>query len=146
AMLIMYLRVPLHIYGTIWVFVLAYVATFTPYAIRYTHPALLQIHRELEEVAHVSGAGWLQTFRRILAPLLTPAMVGAWAFIFLISLRELAVASLLYTAHSQVISTQLLDMWTNGNLNVLSAFGTLVSIVGAMVTGIVFRLSRSFGV
>jgi len=113
---------------------------------RYTHPALLQIHRELEEVAYVSGAGWLQTFRRILGPLLTPAIVGAWAFIFLISLRELAVASLLYTAHSQVIATQLLDMWTNGNLNVLSAFGTLVSIVGAVVTGVVFRLSRSFGV
>ena len=146
AMLIMYLRVPLHVYGTIWVFVLAYVATFTPYAMRYTHPALLQIHRELEEVAIVSGAGWLQTFRRILAPLLTPAMVGAWAFIFLISLRELAVASLLYTAHSQVIATQLLDMWTNGNLNVLSAFGTLVSIVGAVVAGVVFHFSRSFGV
>ena len=146
AMLIMYLRVPLHIYGTIWVFVLAYVATFTPYAMRYVHPALLQIHRELEEVAFVSGAGWLQTFRRILAPLLTPAMAGAWAFIFLISLRELAVASLLYTAHSQVIATQLLDMWTNGNLNVLSAFGTLVSIVGAVVAGVVYRFSRSFGV
>ena len=146
AMLIMYLRVPLHIYGTIWVFVLAYIATFTPYAIRYTHPALLQIHRELEEVAFVSGAGWLQTFRRILAPLLKPAMLGAWMFIFLISLRELAVASLLYTAHSQVIATQLLDMWTNGNLNVLSAFGTLVSILGAAVAGVAFRLTRSFGV
>ncbi len=146
AMLIMYLRIPLHIYGTIWVFVLAYVATFTPYAMRYTHPALLQIHRELEEVAFVSGAGLLQTFRRILAPLLKPAMLGAWMFIFLISLRELAVASLLYTAHSQVIATQLLDMWTNGNLNVLSAFGTLVSILGAVVAGVVFRLSRSFGV
>ncbi len=146
AMLILYLRIPLHIYGTIWVFVLAYVATFTPYAVRYTHPALLQIHRELEEVAFVSGAGWLQTFRRILAPLLKPALLGAWMFIFLISLRELAVAALLYTAHSQVIATQLLDMWTNGNLNVLSAFGTLVSILGAGVAGVVFFLSRSFGV
>jgi iron(III) transport system permease protein len=146
AMLIMYLRIPLHIYGTIWVFVLAYIATFTPYAIRYTHPALLQIHRELEEVAFVSGAGWLLTFRRILAPLLKPAMLGAWMFIFLISLRELSVASLLYTAHSQVIATQLLDMWTNGNLNVLSAFGTLVSILGAVVAGVAFRLTRSFGV
>jgi len=146
AMLIMYLRVPFHIYGTIWVFVLAYVATFTPYAMRYTHPALLQIHRELEEVAFVSGAGWLQTFYRILAPLLKPAMLGAWMFIFLISLRELSVASLLYTSRSQVIATQLLDMWTNGNLNVLSAFGTLVSILGVVVAGVVFRLGRSFGV
>jgi iron(III) transport system permease protein len=146
AMLIMYLRVPVHLYGTIWVFVLAYVATFTPYAMRYTHPALLQIHRELEEVAFVSGAGWLQTFYRILAPLLKPAMLGAWMFIFLISLRELSVASLLYTSRSQVIATQLLDMWTNGNLNVLSAFGTVVSILGAVVAGVVFRLSRSFGV
>jgi len=146
AMLIMYLRVPIHIYGTIWVFVLAYVATFTPYAMRYTHPALLQIHRELEEVAFVSGAGWLRTFFRILAPLLKPAMLGAWMFILLISLRELSVASLLYTAHSQVIATQLLDMWTNGNLNVLSAFGTIVSILGVVVAGIVFRLSRSLGI
>lgn len=146
AMLVMYLRVPFHLYGTIWVFVLAYIATFTPYAMRYTHPALLQIHRELEEVALVSGAGWLETFRRILAPLLKPALLGAWMLIFLISLRELAVASLLYTSHSQVIATQLLDMWTNGNLNVLSAFGTLVSIVGVLVAGVAFRLSRSLGI
>lgn len=43
------------------------------------------------------------------------------------------MASLLYTAHTQVIATQLLDMWVNGNLNVLSAFGTVITALGVGV-------------
>jgi iron(III) transport system permease protein len=145
AVLIFYLRVPLPVYGTIWIMVLAYIPTFAPYAIRYVQPALLQIHRELEESAAVSGARPLALFRRILAPLLMPSLAGAWIFICLITIRELAVAALLYTAKSPVVATQLLDMWTNGNVNQLSAFGTIVTVLSIAIALPVYRFTRRFG-
>jgi iron(III) transport system permease protein len=145
AMLVFYLHFPLPVYGTLWVLVLAYVPTFTPYAVRYVQPALMQIHRELEESAFVSGARPPTMFRRVLGPLLTPSLAGAWIFICLITIRELAVAALLYTAHTPVVATQLLDMWTNGNITQVSAFGTIVTVLSILVALPVYRVSRRYG-
>ena len=93
------------------------------------HPGLLQIGPKLEESGQMSGARWLQVFRRIVIPLLLPALFAAWIFVFLISLRELAAAALLYTAKSAVIATKMLDLWQNGNINQVSALGTIVAIL-----------------
>ena len=74
---------------------IAYVIRFMPFGMRYVYSGVLQLHRELEEAAGVAGAGYLATLRRIVAPLLTPAMIAGWLFIFLIANKELAIATLL---------------------------------------------------
>lgn len=146
AILVVYLRSPVHVYGTIWILVIAYVTSFLPFGIRYTHPAMLQLHPELEESAYLSGAGWIGMFRRVLAPLLLPALFAAWVFVFLISLRELSVAALLYTAHSPVIATTVLDLWQNGNVNQVSAFGALVAVLSIAVASVAYRVSGRWGI
>jgi hypothetical protein len=40
----------------------------------------------------------------------------------------------------------MLDMWTNGNANQLSAFGTVVALVSIAVAAGVFRATRRFGI
>lgn len=92
AMMQIYLRLPLPIYGTLWAIVIAYLIRYMPYGMRYAYSGVLQIHRELEEAASVSGAPLLSTLRRVVAPLLSPALISAWIFIFLICSKELAVA------------------------------------------------------
>lgn len=145
GVLIAYIRLPIPVYGTIWILVLAYVPTFAPFAMRYLAPALLQIHRDLEDSAYASGATLLAVFRRVLAPLLRPAIVGSWIFIFMVSVRELSVAALLYTPRSPVVATQVLDMWTNGNASQLSAFGTVVALVSVAVAAAVFWATHRLG-
>lgn len=145
GVLIAYIRLPIPVYGTIWILVLAYVPTFAPFAMRYLAPALLQIHRDLEDSAYASGATPLAVFRRVLAPLLRPAIVGSWIFIFMVSVRELSVAALLYTPRSPVVATQVLDMWTNGNASQLSAFGTVVALVSVAVAAAVFGATHRLG-
>lgn len=145
AILVLYLRSPIPVYGTIWIFVIAYLTSFLPYGMRYAHPGMLQIHPELEESAHLSGAGWASTFRRVLGPLLLPALAAAWIFVFLLSLRELSVAALLYTATTPVLATTLLDLWQNGNLNQVAAFGALISILSIVVASAAYRLTGRRG-
>ena len=146
AFLQTYLTLPIPIYGTIWLLVLAFTAAFLPYAMRYSYPGILQIHPELEESAQTSGASWWRVFYRILIPLLFPALFGGWIFIFLVTIRELSIAALLYTPQSQMIATTILDLWVNGNTSQLSAFAMVVVAVMMPVAMVLYRYSRSLGV
>jgi iron(III) transport system permease protein len=145
AVLILYVRSPIPVYGTVWILVIAYVTAFLPYGLRYAHPGLLQIAPELEESGQMSGGQWLQVFRKIVIPLLIPALFAAWVFVFLISLRELSAAALLYTAQSPVIATKMLDLWQNGNVNQVSAFGAIVSVISITMAIAAYQVVRRQG-
>ena len=78
-------------------------------------------------------------------PLLLPALFAAWVCVFLISLRELSAAALLYTAQSPVIATKMLDLWQNGNVNQVSAFGAIVSALSITFAIVAYRFIRRWG-
>lgn len=146
AVLGLYIRSPIPIYGTIWILVLAYVIGYLPYGLRYVHPGLLRIHADLEESARVSGAGWGSVFMRVVLPLLRPALVAGWTFVFLISVRELSIAALLWTPRTPVIATTMLDLWTNGNTNQVAAFGAIVAVLSMAAAAALARIGSRWGV
>lgn len=77
ALTYVYLSLPVvPVYGTIWILVIAYVTAYLPFGTRVANGAYLQLHRELEEAAAMSGANWWQTMRHVLLPLIAPALVG----------------------------------------------------------------------
>jgi iron(III) transport system permease protein len=128
-----YLWLPVPIYGTLAALALAYTTIYLPIGLRFMLPALLQIHHELEESGYMCGASLSQVMRKILLPLLLPTFSGAWIYVFLHSFRELSVSALLYTPTTQVVATVMLDLWNNGNLVKVSTFGTIVSLVSALL-------------
>jgi iron(III) transport system permease protein len=145
AVMEVYLRVPLPIYGTLWIILIAYVIRFMPFGMRYVYAGVLQLHRELEEAASVAGAGYLTILRRIVAPLLSPAMVAGWLFIFLIANKELAIAVLLASPGSQVAAVAVFDLWVNGQGGELAAFGLLWTVLMTVVAVAFFLQSRRGG-
>ena len=58
---------------------------------------MVQVHRELEESAAMSGAAWLATFRHVVLPLLKPGLLAGWVYIVIVSVRELSSSILLYS-------------------------------------------------
>lgn len=144
AFLMIFLAVPFPIYGTIWALTIAYIVRYLPYGLRYTYAGVLQIHNELEEAAGAAGATPLQTLRRILAPLLSPALLSGWLFIFLIATKELAVAALLSGPKSQVVAVGMFDLWVNGQGGELAAFGLIWAAVMTIVaSAFYFTANRS---
>ncbi len=129
ALLLIYLRVPLPIYGTRMLLVIAYVTCYLPFGMRYAHAALVTINRELEESAQTSGAGFWSTLTRITLPLLAPALFSGWIYVFLGSIRQLALVSLLAGPATYVISTSMFHIWELGNLTDLAAFAVMVVVV-----------------
>ncbi|MBI1993073.1 MAG: iron ABC transporter permease [Deltaproteobacteria bacterium] len=145
AVLKTYLALPLPVYGTIWILVLAFMARYLPFGMRFSYAGLLGIHRELEESAEVCGATWAQAARRIVIPLTLPALFAGWIYIFLITVRELSVALLLYSPGSQVISVKIWELWENGHVGELAAFSLAITS-GTVLLSVVFqRLAHRYG-
>jgi iron(III) transport system permease protein len=145
AVMEVYLRVPLPIYGTLWIIGIAYIIRYMPFGMRYVYAGVLQLHNELEEAAGVAGAGYLTILRRIVAPLLTPAMIAGWLFIFLIANKELAIAVLLASPGAQVAAVAVFDLWVNGQGGELAAFGLLWTMLMTAVAFVFFFQSRRGG-
>ncbi|MDB5594850.1 MAG: ydcU [Hyphomicrobiales bacterium] len=119
----LFLNVPIGVYGTIWIIVWAFVINYLPYGTRYSFAGMLQVHRELEEVAAMSGATPFTGFRRIVMPLLAPSLIAGWLFIFLLSTRVLALPVLLSGPSSQTMAVAMFDLWSNGQGPELAALG-----------------------
>ena len=77
ATMMLYLTVPIPIYGTIWILVLAYSYRLAV-ATRVSRFRLAQLDRALEEASAVSGARWLTTLRRVVVPLMLPSLSASF--------------------------------------------------------------------
>ena len=94
-----------------------------PYGMRYNSTSRLQIHKELEESAAMSGASWGMTFRRVILPLLKPGLLAGWIYVLIVSIRELSSSILLYSPGTEVVSVMIWELWQNGQYVELSALG-----------------------
>ena len=111
GILIAYLMLPIPIYNTIWILLVAYVTLYLPYGMRFASSGIAQIHRELEEMAAVSGAGLAQIFLRIMLPLLAPVLLAGWIYVFVLAVRELGASIFLVGPGTHVLGTISLTMW-----------------------------------
>lgn len=145
AFLITYLRVPAAIYGTLWIIIFAFIAHYAPYAMRYLQPSLVQISRDLDDASRAAGASELTVFRRILMPLIVPAIIGSWVYVFFHAFKDVSIVAMIYTGNTPVLSTQLLDMWKDGTGGMLNAYGTCMTLGSILIGAVAFRLAKKFG-
>lgn len=141
GILLFYLYSPVPLFGTLWAIVLAFTALYLPYGMRSLRPAILGVSTELEEAARISGASDTTVGRRIVLPLVLPSAMGTALFVFFNAFRELAVAALVITAATPMLSTQLLDSLVNGDLAEVSALGTVIMAVSLLVGAVAFRIA-----
>ena len=146
AIMRFYLLVPIPIYGTLWILLVAFITRYIPYGIRYTHSGLLQLHRELEEAAYTSGASWSNAMRRITLPLLTPSFLGGWVFVFLLSAKELSMSILLAGPQTPVVSVAIFELWENGQVGELAAFGVIWTVILVSVAITYYLIARRYGI
>jgi len=138
AVLFAYLMLPIPVYNTIWILLIAYVTMYLPYGMRFCSSGLTQIHKELEEVAEVAGARIRQIFLYILLPLLLPVFLAAWIYVFVLAVRELGASVFLVGPGTHVLGTISLTMWEEGgSYGAVSALGViqimpLILIVAAL--------------
>jgi iron(III) transport system permease protein len=146
ALLFVYLRSPIAIYGTLWILLIAYVTTKLPYGARYASVSMHQIGQELEESAQTSGANWSEVFRNVYLPLLFPGLLVGFLYVVLTSMRELGSSLLLYSPGNEVVSTMIWEMYQNGQFTQLAALGIVLIAVLVTIVVVAQRLGRRFGI
>jgi iron(III) transport system permease protein len=146
AIMVFYLNVDIGVYGTMWIMFIAYVTRFLPYGLRYNTTSMLQIHKELEESAAMSGASWGTTFWRIILPLLKPGLLAGWIYIVIVSIRELSSSILLYSPGTEVVSILIWELWENGQYVELSALGVMFIVALFVLVMIAQLVGKRFGV
>jgi iron(III) transport system permease protein len=129
AILWLYLVVPVPVYGTLWILLIAYVTKYLPFGMRACSSSMLQIKKELEEASETSGASWSHTFRKVILPLLSPGFVAGWIYVITHSFRELSTSIMLYRSGTEVIAIVLFELWDGGQYPQLAALGMVMIII-----------------
>src|SRR5262249_20892989 len=107
ALIFVYVRFPIPIYGTLWIIALAITTRYLTFSSRTTRSGLIKFQGELEEVWKRAGALWLRTWRGITVPLLAPAMINVFFWVAVHAMQELSMALMLYNPSTVVVSTMI---------------------------------------
>ena len=146
SLLYVYLALPIPIYGTIWILLVAYMTKYLPYGIRTTTASIIQVHKELEEASALSGATWGTTFLKITLPLLIPGFMAGWLYIAMVSLRELSTSILLYSSGSEVLSIVVFDLWEGGQYPTLCALGIMMIGILILLAFVANKVGAKIGI
>ena len=142
AMILAWSRSPIMLYGTLWIMLAAYLVRYMPFSIRTTRAALQQIHSSLEEAARMSGAGWLQTMRHIVVPLIKPGLIAGWILVFMPAFRELTMSVLLWSQGNETIGVVIYNMQDAGNTQIAAAISSIVLLLVLAGNAIVRKVSK----
>lgn len=143
SVLLIYLLLPVPIYGTIWLIVVALSTQYISLATRLMSGGIGQVKLELEEAAATSGASWLATMRRVLVPLVLPAFLNGFLLVFLLAIKNLTLALILLSPDSIVLSTLVYDLWDKADTAGTAAVGVIMVSVTLVLSILLRRVDRA---
>jgi iron(III) transport system permease protein len=145
ALIWFYLTVPIPVYGTLWILILAYVTKRLPTSVRMCSAVMTQVRKELEEASEICGAGFLKTFRHVILPLLVPGLFVSFVSTVAITFKALSLPVLLGHAGSELVPFLIYDLFESGRYAEVAALGCVTITVVTVLTLAFRRLSQRFG-
>lgn len=116
-------------FGSITSIVIAFMISYMAFGTRTMNAAVLQIHKDLEDAAKMSGAPSWQVMWRIFTPLLLPALGGVFIWTVLHAVRAAGLPLMLADGPSnEVLAVVIWQMWDQGYVEAVGAIGTMLMI------------------
>ena len=126
---------PIELTGTGLIIVLCFVFRNLPVGVRGGIAALSQLDKSLDEASTTLGANGATTFRRVLMPLLKPAIVGALIYGFVRSMTTVSAIVFLVSGDTEVATTYIIGRVINGDYGVAIAYCAVLILI--MIVAIV---------
>ena len=142
ALIQFWLRVPLPIYGTLVIILLAYTGRYVPLGVRAANAAFRQIDPSLEETARVTGAGWMRAFGSVTLPLARPGLFAGWLLVFIPALQELSASILLFSSESITLAVAVYNLYETGALEPVAALSIVTMVIITVAVAVATRLGR----
>jgi iron(III) transport system permease protein len=124
-------KIFLPIYGTIYILMIAMVIKSMPFGAQMIKSVLIQLGSDLEEASKVCGGTWYHTFRRVIFPLIMPALITVGLVGFISAARDISTVVLLGSGKSRTLSLLMLDFAAGAEFE--KATVVAVIIVGLVV-------------
>lgn len=127
-----------NLYGTLSIIFIAYLSCFLSVCLKPILSSLTQLDPALEEAAQLAGARPLQRLIDIILPLTAPVMFAGGLMVFLISINELTVSALLWSAGNETLGVLIFNLDESGDSVMASAIAVIVVL---LVAGLMYLLS-----
>jgi iron(III) transport system permease protein len=134
ALIQFWLAMPIALYGTLTILLLAYVGRYIPLGVRAANASLRQVDPSLEESAQILGAKWVTTMREITLPLIRPGLFAGWLLVFVPVIQELSASILLFSSQSITLAVAVYNLYETGYIEPVAALAMInMFIIGAAI-------------
>jgi iron(III) transport system permease protein len=110
-----------------------------PLAYMVIYPSLVRLSTDLDDAARSAGASWWATSRRLLLPMLRPALLASLAIVFITILNDYEVAVFLAKPNTELMGVEMLQQYARGTGGPVAALAgiqlaitTIVLAVGSL--------------
>src|SRR5829696_5793383 len=141
ALIQFWLAMPLALYGTLAILLLAYVGRYIPLGVRAANTSLRQVDPSLEESAQILGASWAVTMREVTLPLIRPGLFAGWLLVFVPVIQELSASILLFSSSSITLAVAVYNLYETGYIEPVAA----LAMINMLIIGIAILIANRLG-
>ena len=120
---------PIEMTGTALILIACNVFRNMPVGVRAGMASMTQIDASLDEASATLGAGRFTTLRRIVLPLLKPAVAAALVYSFVRAATTVSAIVFLVSAEYEWATTYIINRVTNGDYGVAIAYSTVLIVL-----------------
>ncbi|HEY1460687.1 MAG TPA: iron ABC transporter permease [Casimicrobiaceae bacterium] len=131
---------PIEITGTALILIVCNVFRNMPVGVRAGMASMAQIDKSLDEASTTLGARGFTTLRRVLLPLLKPAVVAALVYSFVRSMTTVSAIVFLVSAEYEWATTYIINRVTNGDYGVSIAYSSVLIVLMLIIIWVIGRV------
>jgi iron(III) transport system permease protein len=131
---------PIELTGTAMIIVLCFVFRNLPVGVRAGTASFGQLDKSLDEASTMLRAGTATTLRRVVLPLLKPALVAALVYSFVRSMTTVSAVVFLVTAENELATTYIIGRVGNGDYGLALAYCTVLIVLMSCATAAIQAL------
>ncbi|OCP37678.1 ABC transporter permease [Ensifer sp. LC163] len=127
---------PIELTGTAIILVIVFIFRNMPVGVRGGIAAMSQLDKSLDEASTMLGANSFTTARRVLAPLLGPAILAAVTYSFVRSITSVSAVIFLVSARHNMATSFIVGRVENGDFGVAIAYSAvlILTMLAAILT------------
>jgi len=134
AAMVAWINEPFKLYGTASIIVVTYTVLFIPICIKQMLGAAKNIDRSMDKAAQTMGIPVTMRYARLFLPQIKDSLISGFLICFLISLKEIPISLLLYSAGTKTLGVMLFSIQSNAyGLEMTSSVAVIV--IALSVTG-----------
>jgi ABC-type Fe3+ transport system, permease component len=127
---------PIELTGTGTILVLSFIFRNMPVGVRAGVASMSQIDRSLDESSLTLGASTWHTFRKIILPLLRPAILAALVYSFVRAMTAISAIIFLVSARYDMSTSYIVGRVENNEYGIAIAYSTVLIVVMLAVIGV----------